>query len=67
MALTITEINKIVEKFAFKTRAHKDSEVKSPIDHISKTRIGVTKYPEYWDGYNFAANKLITLGQTIRQ
>ena len=56
MALTIEEINKIVSKFAYKTKSHKDAEGKASIDFISKNRVGVTKYPEYWDGYNFAAN-----------
>jgi hypothetical protein len=56
MALSIEDINKIVEKFARKTKAHKDAEGKTFVDHISKSRTGMLNYPEYWDGYNFAAN-----------
>jgi len=55
MALSIEDIDKIVNRFAM---LHKDWEaaaMKTPINPITKQRTGVSQYPEYWPGYNYAA------------
>ena len=55
MALTIEEINKIVSKFAALHKHWETSTAKNPINPITKERVGVSQYPEYWSGYNYAA------------
>jgi hypothetical protein len=55
MALSVEEINRIIGKFAARTKAHKNAEAQSATNYISKRKVGVLPYPEYWDGYNFAA------------
>ena len=55
MALTIEEIDKIVSKFAYHHKAWESAAMKSPINPITKERTGVSQYPEYWPGYNYAA------------
>ena len=55
MALSIEEVNKIVNKFAYKHKAFENDKSRSMTNPISKRRVGMYQYPEYWDGYNFAA------------
>jgi hypothetical protein len=55
MALTTEEIDKIVNKFAYLHKGWENAATKSPINPITKERTGVTQYPEYWPGYNYAA------------
>jgi hypothetical protein len=55
MALSIEEVNKIVRKFAYKHKAFENDKSRSQINPISKKRVGMYQYPEYWDGYNFSA------------
>jgi hypothetical protein len=55
MALTIEEIDKIVNRFAYHHKAWESAAMKSPINPITKERTGVSQYPEYWPGYNYAA------------
>jgi len=55
MALTIEEINKIVGKFAHLHKHWETASAKHPINPITKERVGVSQYPEYWSGYNYAA------------
>jgi hypothetical protein len=55
MALTIEEIDKIVNKFAYLHKGWENAATKSPINPITKERTGVSQYPEYWPGYNYAA------------
>jgi hypothetical protein len=55
MALTTDEIDKIVNKFAYLHKGWENAATKSPINPITKERTGVTQYPEYWPGYNYAA------------
>ena len=55
MALSIEEVNKIVSKFAYKHKAFDNDKSRSMTNPISKRRVGMYQYPEYWDGYNFSA------------
>ena len=55
MALSIEEVNKIVSKFAYKHKAFDNDKSRSQVNPISKRRVGMYQYPEYWDGYNFSA------------
>jgi hypothetical protein len=55
MALSIEEIDKIVNKFVYHHKGWEMAQARSPINPITKERVGVTQYPEYWDGYNYAA------------
>jgi hypothetical protein len=55
MALTTEEIDKIVNKFAYLHKGWENTATKSPINPITKERTGVSQYPEYWPGYNYAA------------
>jgi hypothetical protein len=55
MALTTEEIDKIVNKFAYLHKGWENAATKSPINPITKERTGVSQYPEYWPGYNYAA------------
>lgn len=55
MALSIEDINKIVGKFAAMHKGWESAAMKSPINPITKERTGVSQYPEYWPGYNYAA------------
>jgi hypothetical protein len=55
MALTIEEIDKIVNRFAYHHKVWESAAMKSPINPITKERTGVSQYPEYWPGYNYAA------------
>ena len=55
MALSIEEIDKIVNKFVYHHKGWDMAQARSPINPITKERVGVTQYPEYWDGYNYAA------------
>jgi hypothetical protein len=55
MALSIEEIDKIVNKFVYHHKGWEMAQARSPINPITKERSGVTQYPEYWDGYNYAA------------
>lgn len=55
MALSVEEISKEVQEFASKYKRWESEKAKTPINSITKTRIGVSQYPEYWDGYNYSA------------
>lgn len=55
MALSIEDINKIVGKFAAMHKGWETASKSSPINPITKERVGVSQYPEYWPGYNYAA------------
>jgi hypothetical protein len=55
MALSIEDIDKIVNRFAAHHKAWESAAMKSPINPITKERTGVSQYPEYWPGYNYAA------------
>jgi hypothetical protein len=55
MALSIEDIDKIVNRFAAHHKAWESAAMKSPINPITKQRTGVSQYPEYWSGYNYAA------------
>lgn len=55
MALTLPEIDKIVNRFAYQYKSWSEASRSSPLNPISKQRVGVSQYPEYWDGYNYAA------------
>ena len=55
MALSTEEINKIVNRFAKLHKQWENQSTRSPINPITKERVGVTQYPEYWEGYNYAA------------
>ena len=55
MALSVEEINKEVQSFVAKYKRWESEKSKTPINSITKTRIGVTNYPEYWSGYNYSA------------
>jgi hypothetical protein len=53
--MTIEEVNKVVNRFAQLYKQWESSVAKHPINPITKERTGVTQYPEYWSGYNYAA------------
>jgi len=55
MALSTEDIDKIVNRFAAHHKAWESAAMKSPINPITKERTGVSQYPEYWPGYNYAA------------
>jgi hypothetical protein len=55
MALTTEDIDKIVSKFAMLHKGWEAAAMKTPINPITKQRTGVSQYPEYWSGYNYAA------------
>jgi len=55
MALTIEDIDKIVGKFAAMHKGWETASKSAPINPITKERTGVSQYPEYWPGYNYAA------------
>jgi hypothetical protein len=55
MALTPEEIDKVVNRFAAKFKSWSEANRSSPLNPITKQRQGVSQYPEYWDGYNYAA------------
>jgi len=55
MALSTEDIDKIVRKFAYQYKGWETAAKSSPINPITKERTGVTQYPEYWPGYNYAA------------
>jgi hypothetical protein len=55
MALSTEDIDKIVNRFAAHHKAWESAAMKSPINPITKERTGVSQYPEYWSGYNYAA------------
>ena len=55
MALTIQDIDKVVNRFAALHKGWESAAMKSPINPITKERTGVSQYPEYWPGYNYAA------------
>jgi hypothetical protein len=56
MALSVIEINSILNDFISKYKNWSAKSSQSPYDQISKERINVSKYPEYWTGYNYAAS-----------
>jgi hypothetical protein len=55
MALSTEDIDKIVRRFAYQYKGWETASKSSPINPITKERTGVTQYPEYWPGYNYAA------------
>jgi hypothetical protein len=55
MALSTEDIDKIVNRFAAHHKAWESAAMKTPINPITKQRTGVSQYPEYWPGYNYAA------------
>jgi hypothetical protein len=55
MALSVEDINKIVNRFAALHKGWEAAAMKTPINPITKQRTGVSQYPEYWSGYNYAA------------
>ena len=55
MALSIEEIDKIVSKFSYLHKGWEAASQRTPVNPITKERTGVTQYPEYWPGYNYAA------------
>jgi hypothetical protein len=55
MALSVEDIDKIVNRFAAMHKGWEAAAMKSPINPITKERTGVSQYPEYWPGYNYAA------------
>jgi hypothetical protein len=55
MALSTEDIDKIVRKFAYQYKGWETAAKSSPINPITKERTGVSQYPEYWPGYNYAA------------
>jgi hypothetical protein len=55
MALSIEEINKVVKRFAYMYKGWNEAQRSAPLNPITKQRVGVSQYPEYWDGYNYAA------------
>ena len=55
MALSIEDIDKIVYRFAALHKGWENAAMKTPINPITKQRTGVSQYPEYWPGYNYAA------------
>jgi hypothetical protein len=55
MALSIEDIDKIVNRFAALHKGWENAAMKTPINPITKQRTGVSQYPEYWPGYNYAA------------
>jgi hypothetical protein len=55
MALSIEDIDKIVNRFAMLHKGWETAAMKTPINPITKQRTGVSQYPEYWPGYNYAA------------
>jgi hypothetical protein len=55
MALTQDEVTRVVNRFAAMYKGWESAAAKHPINPITKQRTGVSQYPEYWDGYNYAA------------
>jgi len=55
MALSTEDIDKIVRRFAYQYKGWETASKSSPINPVTKERTGVTQYPEYWPGYNYAA------------
>jgi len=55
MALEIQEINDIVARYAEITKAWENKKNQAVYNHITKEKEGVSEYPEYWKGYNYAA------------
>ena len=55
MALSIEEIDKIVSKFSALHKGWEAASARTPVNPITKERTGVSQYPEYWPGYNYAA------------
>ena len=55
MALTVEDIDKIVGKFAAMHKGWETASKAAPINPVTKERTGVSQYPEYWPGYNYAA------------
>jgi hypothetical protein len=55
MALTQDEVSRVVNRFAAMYKGWESAAAKHPINPITKQRTGVSQYPEYWDGYNYAA------------
>jgi hypothetical protein len=55
MALSTEDIDKIVNRFAAMHKGWEAAAMKTPINPITKQRTGVSQYPEYWPGYNYAA------------
>jgi hypothetical protein len=55
MALSIEDIDKIVQRFAMLHKGWESAAMKTPINPITKQRTGVSQYPEYWPGYNYAS------------
>jgi hypothetical protein len=55
MALTQDEVIRVVNRFAAMYKGWESAAAKHPINPITKQRTGVSQYPEYWDGYNYAA------------
>lgn len=55
---TTEEISAIVARFAALHKDWVNKRNQSPIDPVTKERVNVSQYPEYWEGYNFAAKLL---------
>lgn len=55
MALTVDQVNDIVKQYVEKRKAFDKLKHQKPINDITKQREGVTKYPEFWTGYNYCA------------
>ncbi len=55
MALSIEEVTKVVNRFAAMRKGWEAMASKHPLNPITKERTGVSQYPEYWTGYNYAA------------
>jgi len=55
MALDINDINRIVAKFVTKRKTWESERAKSTYNPIEKKYNTAYQYPEYWDGYNYAA------------
>lgn len=55
MALSIEDIDKIVRKFSALHKGWESASARTPVNPITKERTGVSQYPEYWPGYNYAA------------
>lgn len=55
MALDEAKVSEIVRRYAERFKSWEADTKSKPLNPITKEREGVTQYPEYWDGYNYAA------------
>jgi hypothetical protein len=66
MALTEQEVAAIVAKYAVKLKDWKSRNDNDRYNQVTKERLASVTYPEYWEGYNYAARQFDAMSPHIR-